>query len=326
MRRLLVVPLFLFASCAYRTSVWMTPWDAASIASVEANRASISELNPVWFRITPQGTIEMNWNADKPFDPQGRRLVPTIQNANQGEFDSGLAKVLADPELRRRHAEELVQLVLDKHYDGIDIDYERLPSTSRGDLNVFLALLSGRLHQHRKELSVTLHPKTNDRADWAGPGGQDWRFIGKVADSVKVMAYDYHYSSSEPGPLAPLAWLDEIARYADATIGHHKVLIALPWYGYDWSGGHGSTVGYSDATKLAADHNVVVQRDENGEPFFHYDDHVVFFQDATSYGRKLDVLTRHHRSIAGFAHWRAGKEDPASWREVGDLRKWRLWR
>jgi spore germination protein len=302
----------------------MAPWEASSIASVETNHERISELNPVWYSIAADGGIAVNWNGEKPIRAAGVKLVPTIQNVVNGAFDATFAARLGDPNYRMQHASALAALVHAKNFDGIDIDYERLPSTSRAAFSSFLAMLASRLHAEHKELSVTISPKIRDDQNWPGPGAQDWRFLGRVADSIKVMAYDYHYGSTEGGALTPLDWLDAIARYGDATIGRRKVLIGLPWYGYDWLGKTAKPVSFDDARKLAEASGATVQRDVNGEPFFTYADHIVYYQDAESYGRKVRQVLRNHRSVAGIAHWHSGNEDPAVWERVGELRKRRL--
>lgn len=316
--------VLLFTSCAYTTSVWMAPWEASSIASVELNHERIGELNPVWYSIGPDGSIAVNWNGEKPVRAPGVRLVPTIQNVVKGSFDSSFADRLADPAYRVAHARALAELVRTKRFDGIDIDYERLPPSARADFSNFVVVLASMLHAQRKELSVTIHPKTSDEQDWRGPGAQDWRLLGRVADSIKVMAYDYHYDSSEGGPLSPLDWLEKIAAYSDRTIKRRKVLIGLPWYGYDWQGTAAKPVSFESARKLAEAEGATVQRDANGEPFFTYADHIVYYQDAASYERQVQQVIRNHRSVAGIAHWHSGTEDPAVWEQVGKLRKRRL--
>jgi hypothetical protein len=45
----------------------------------------------------------------------------------------------------------------------------------------------------------------------------------------------------------------------------------------------------------------------------------VFFQDATSYQKKVDVIMQKHPAIGGFAHWRGGNEDPATWDVIRGL-------
>src|SRR5215210_4028433 len=111
-----------------------------------------------------------------------------------------------------------------------------MPATAKAGFTAFVQLLASKLHASNKLLSVTVHPKTSASATWDGPGAQDYTAIGAVADSVKVMAYDYHWSTSDAGAIAPLSWLDQVAIYAESTIAPQKVIMGLPWYGYDWLG------------------------------------------------------------------------------------------
>ncbi|HUP60330.1 MAG TPA: hypothetical protein VNA69_07910 [Thermoanaerobaculia bacterium] len=50
-----------------------------------------------------------------------------------------------------------------------------------------------------------------------------------MADSVKIMAYDYHWSTSAPGPISPLTWLADVAKYAAGTLpggkGDHRTAV-----------------------------------------------------------------------------------------------------
>ena len=56
-----------------------------------------------------------------------------------------------------------------------------------------------------------------------------------------------------------------------------------------------------------------ISHDANGEATYTYGSDVVYFQDATSYQRKVDMLKQKHPQIGGFAHWALGQEDPAIW-------------
>src|SRR5581483_593388 len=51
----------------------------------------------------------------------------------------------------------------------------------------------------------------------------------------------------------------------------------------------------------------------NQEATFRYGDHTVFFQDATSYRAKVDIVRQKHAAVGGFTAWCAGLEDPAVW-------------
>jgi hypothetical protein len=132
------------------------------------------------------------------------------------------------------------------------------------------------------------------------------------------MAYDYHWDSSDAGAITPLTWLDQVATYAESVLPAKKIMMGLPWYGYDWpSSGTGATVNYSSATQRAQANNATISRDAvSGEATFTYNGRTVYFQDAAAYTAKLDMLKQKHGSIGGFAHWAAGDEDPAIWNVI----------
>jgi len=106
-----------------------------------------------------------------------------------------------------------------------------------------------------------------------------------------------------------------VAAYAEQTITGSKIMMGLPWYGYDWpSTGAAATATYAYAQQTALTNNATIQYEAaSGEPFFSYSGHTVFFQDAKAYAAKVNLLKQKHPGIGGFAHWAAGQEDPAIW-------------
>jgi spore germination protein len=305
------------ASFAYRIAAWIPPWDGNALVSVQQNGNAISESNPVWYSWNADATIVKNWNAEDASwraAMTGSQLVPTIQNVVNKSFDGGaVATMLATPVSRETHANAIAQLAILNAFDGIDVDYERVPAASRANFTAFIATLAQKLHAANKKLSVTVYAKTSDSANWNGPGAEDYPALGALADSIKIMAYDYSYSTSAPGPIAPLDWLDRVASYAESSIPRDKILIGLPLYGYDWSGTTGRGVTYNQAMQGAQNQGATIAHDANGEATYSYNGHTVYFQDAISYARKVEMLKQKHPAIGGFAHWALGQEDPAVW-------------
>jgi spore germination protein len=314
--------LFSFAvsAFAYEESAWVPPWDANALTSVQANAGALSEANPVWYSWNADGTPLKNWNAENATwraSMTGSRFIPTIQNLVNGSFDGTVAAtVFATAALRETSASAIAQLVVNQAYDGIDIDYERIPTASRDNFTAYLTTLGQKLHAANKKLSVTVYAKTSVNSNWNGPGGEDWPAIGAIADSVKIMAYDYSYEGGPAGPIAPLNWIDQVATYAQNSIPNQKIMIALPWYGYDWSAGSTQSLTYASAMQLAQNLGATISHDANGEATFTYAGHTVFFQDAASYAKKVQLLKDHHAAIAGFAAWSIGVEDPAIWNVI----------
>lgn len=310
-------------SHARRLSAWVPSWDANALTSMQLNAGKLDEANPGWYTIAADGTFTKNGNAEDPAlraALAGVDLMPTIKNYVNGRFDGTMvAAIVGSADLRAKHADALTNLVVQNAFAGIDVDYESLASTTRAGYTLFVQQLAQKLHAAGKKLSVTVSAKTSDAANWAGPAGEDWAAIGAAADSVKIMVYDEHWNGSAAGPIASLSWLDAVATYALSSMPAQKIMIGLPWYGYDWQGTSAATVTYADAMARAQSNGAQIGHDANGEATFSYSGHTVYFQDASSYAAKIDAIVAKHPSIGGFAHWRAGAEDPAIWAKVASL-------
>ena len=314
----LVLILATSSFAAYQQTAWIPPWNAEALKSVQLNAGALTESNPVWYSWNPDGTILKNWNAENATwraAMTGTLLIPTIQNLVNDSFDGSVAAtVLATSASREASASEIAALVNNQGFDGIDIDYERVPTSSRANFTAFLGTLGQKLRISGKKLSVTVYAKASDSESWNGPGAEDWQAIGGIADSVKIMAYDYSYLSSPPGPIAPLNWIDKVAAYAESVIPANKVIMALPFYGYDWSTGSSTrSVSYTAAMQLAATNGATISHDANGEATFTSGTHTVYFIDAASYSQKVTLLKQKHPAIGGFGAWSLGVEDPAIW-------------
>jgi len=79
----------------------------------------------------------------------------------------------------------------------------------------------------------------------------DYAAIGRAADQVRLMGYDYHWDSSPPGPVAPVSWIRAVLRYAKTRIPASKIILGAPLYGYGWSGGHGTPISWLQALRLS---------------------------------------------------------------------------
>jgi spore germination protein len=326
MRRLLIAAFLVAASAdagPYRFSTWVVPFDSASLRSIEMHGGKVNEINPVWLMPADDGSVKIDAAADDPTwraAMVGARVIPTIQNDTMGKMGVMMVQtILETPALRDRHIDDLVTLVVNRGWDGVEIDYEWIMTSHRAHMTDFLSRLGARLDAAGKELVVCLHPKTYD-TDRNGPGSQDWNAIGRIADRVKIMLYGFHWSTSDPGPLAPLDWIENVAEYASETLPAERTVFALPWYGYDWKGMDGDRIFFEEARALAMERGIAPARDANGELMFTYRDHVVYFQDAQSFRMKMDAVTRAFPNPAGFAMWRPGGEDPEKWEIVDQLR------
>ena len=130
------------------------------------------------------------------------------------------------------------------------------------------------------------------------------------------MLYDHHWSTSPPGPLAPISWYEKNLKYSIDTVGAHKVIAGLGAYGYDWpKNGSAKDMTYVDSIVTAEQKGVKILYDnESQAPHFSYDGHEVWFENVQSTIAKLDILAKY--DPAGVAIWRLGQEQPEIWPQI----------
>jgi spore germination protein len=302
-------------------------------ASVLGNRHTFSEMSPWMYGLGDTGQIVAQYPPAQAaaVGAQLARvraaripLVPTLANVVQGQwaYQPVLESILHIPRVQARHVAAIVALVQRQHYAGIDIDYENLPATDRNAFTSFLVALASALHAHGKVLSVDLFAKTTDRGYDQRNLAQDYQAIGRVADQVRLMGYDYHWAGSGPGPVAPIGWIRAVLRYAKTRIPASKIILGVPLYGYDWAGGHGTPVSWLQAFRLTEQYRVKPRFDAASQsPWFAYTDaaglrHVVWFENGPSAQAKFEAARS--AGIGGVYVWIYGFEDTSIWTALRD--------
>jgi spore germination protein YaaH len=310
------------------------------------------EINPVWYNLnlnyfTAGQSPILNYGGDQSAllstaRSNGIKVLPTIQNFGISDFNPVVIhQIIDNPTSRAKHVSEIVALVLNRGFDGIDIDYENLYATHKASYSAFISELGQALARRGKLLSVTVYAKTTGNESWNGPGAQDWLELVKYADTLKVMVYDYHWASFHAGPICPVDWLRDVLAYARRVPGiAGKMVIGLPLYGIDWpTGSGGREVMYGDAMNMVnqgitspiSRSNVDHSSDpycgsyfENVEPHFTYTKnnviHTVYFQDAFAQQQRIAIINQHRDIVKGITFWRLGGEDPAGWGIIDQLR------
>jgi spore germination protein YaaH len=321
----------LFASTLPGAGYQVSAWTFGDITSLDqANtQSAIDEVNVDWYLSNRNGalnTSDENLVFVRYAQSRGVRVLATVSNYNlrMDDFDSALAhRILRSPQLSNTHIAAITRLCVNKGYDGIDLDWESVPRADRNRFSRFVQALAARLHNAGKLLSIAVHAKTSEPGDWFGAQSQDYLALGAAVDEFKVMTYDYSGSWSEPGPIAPPDWADEVLAFTETVVPAAKIMMGMPFYGYDWRGANATGVSWADVQALIAQYVPSVTRDGSGELTFSYTDgngkgHTVFFQDRTAISVKLQMLTTKHPAIRGIAIWVMGNEDRAFWQEIAE--------
>ncbi len=241
-----------------------------------------------------------------------------------GMFNNNLIhQIVTDATARERLLTELVQVMTEKGYGGIDIDFEFILAEDRDLFTAFVRQTVEVMHDNGFTVSVALAPKTSANQPGLLYEGKDYRALGEVADEVLLMTYEWGYKYGPPMAVAPLNSVRRVLDYAVTEIDPAKINLGIPNYGYDWPLPYerGSTVartiGNVEAVQIAIRYGVPIQFDESAQsPYFTYTnenggEHVVWFEDVRSLSKKYALLSEY--GLKGIGVWQIMRWYRAMW-------------
>lgn len=301
---------------------WLPWWDHERVVkSLAVAGSKLHSISPVWYTLSANQQITETAEKNKDeiireATKSGIMIIPTVNNeADEGFDGKRVGRLLTNEKMQRDVINKLVELANENNYDGWDIDWEDVKGTYKDDFTEFMKRLAEELHKNDLILTVSVHPQTG-HDDYEGSQSQDWLQLPKHVDYMRIMAYDFHYSTSPPGPITPIDDLHAVLDYAVQIIPVEKIVLGVPDYGYDWVNGKGENRQYEDIIQLITSHNGQYERDDNSTALHGtYTDtqgtHEVWFEDRNSMIHKMSVGRSY--GIDNFSIWRLGGDDLSFW-------------
>jgi spore germination protein YaaH len=297
---MLVVAVTASQSSPPRYWGFTAPWDDRSDASVERHGAALGAVIAAWIGLDSlSGMPALLYPDETPDSPAPRFAM--ITNASGGQFHpDAVRRFGVDAAGASRVADSVGRILAHGHYRGLVIDFEDLkPADTAAYLTAVRALTRAAHHSHVAPVSVTV-------VGFDSAAYPVRRLLG-ATDKVMVMAYDQHWQTAPPGPIASPDWVTDLVKRRLAEAGSaNRVVVALPVYGYRWPAhGAATVVGFNDTHGLTRD-SASVNLHATGR-----DSSQVWMCDAVT----LDTLARRVRELGPktLALWRLGLEDPKIW-------------
>jgi spore germination protein YaaH len=181
------------------------------------------------------------------------------------------------------------------------------------------------------------------------PRVTDIASLGKVADGLFIMAYDFHRPDSDTaGPVAPIDGMGTISEYDitntikdyETVVSPGKLILGVPYYGYNWVVRDTSAnaeripgndaIGYSQSQAYVDIMNDIIQvqpkllwNDVAKEPYFTYvspatgSTREVYFENEQSLKVKYDLVNE--KGLMGVGIWALGYDGGYQelWRLLG---------
>lgn len=219
--------------------------------------------------------------------------------------------LLSQKNLRKKIIKELVEA--SKTYDGLQIDWELVPKDDDMIFYDFLKTLKKKLKGKTLSAAIPARVKTLEKDPY------DYARLSEVCDKIIIMAYDQHWSTSAPGPVASSDWGKRIYDYAKTVIPPEKLVLGAPFYGRAWVN---EDLGGKAWTNISVERirreNEVedsnIKTDENGNKYFSLERKrtiTFYFDDTESELARLKSYAEAGVSKVGF--WRIGQENPELW-------------
>ena len=284
---------------------------------------SLSFLSIFSYEVKPDGSL--NTIPDEPLIQAARaaKVAPfmVITNIEEGGgFSSDIAStILSSGTIQDTLINNVINVMKQKNYYGLDIDFEYLYPNDREKYNDFLRKVAARIKPLGYSLSTAVAPKTSATQQGLLYEAHDYPVHGALADHVIIMTYEWGFTYSAPRAVAPLDQVRKVLDYAVSVIPRHKILMGVPNYGYNWilpyrQGTAASTISNTGAVQLAQKEGVPIQYDTLSQAphFRYYDDtrkeHEVWFEDARSIYSSLALVNEYR--LGGISLWTIERYTP----------------
>lgn len=317
MRIIILVIIFLCTLNAGEVSAWLVEWQfadgLAELRTAENKFTTLQIFAANFQQANAQVVLSEKLRAlpNKEFLPP--LYLTVVNDVRVGDKfilkdASIVARVLANAESRAAHQANLLALMNNEMFIGLELDYENVAVDDWQPYLDFCGALAIKLHAQNKKLRVVLEPKKR-------------YFAAKFPPNIEVvlMAYNLCGGHSAPGPKADENFIKQL--FADSQRAKIAPILALASGGFIWTQKKSSekftakTLTEIDAEnivkKLAQQNKLIPQRDEKSQYlFFSYsategnEIYTVWYADATTIRFLRTVAQK--AGFENFALWRLG--------------------
>ncbi len=281
-----------------------------------SNTKGVNVVSPTWFSINDvSGTMASLASQDYVDKAKalGLEVWALIDDFNP-EVD--MYELLSYTSRRESLSNELVEAAIQYKINGINIDFEKIPSKAGEHFIQFLRELSVKCRNNGIVLSVDNYVPAPYNKFY------NRKEQGEIVDYIIVMAYDEYYSGSDvAGPVASIGFVKDAIRNTLEEVPSEKTIIAVPFYSRLWketADGEvtSESLSMTPASNVFTDNGIEASWNETygtnyGE--FEKDDalYKIWLEDAKSVEEKMKTI--YEANVAGIGAWKLGLEKEEIW-------------
>lgn len=254
---LILFPKAIFAASP-EVAGWIPWWEEeAGAESALKHIKDIDVIYPFVYEVQNDGKLKNRVDFDEDhwddlFDEardEDVLIIPSVM-----WFDGeAIHAHLSDRKWRNRHIKNIVDMVDDNRFDGVNIDYEQKWAETMDDFSRFLRDLKDELEDEVGRdalLTCTVEARMAPDHRWREADmpdeityANDYKAMNKYCDRIDLMTYDQQradlvMNDKRKGvPYAPVAdteWVEHVVDYALEDFDNDKVYLGVATYGRAW--------------------------------------------------------------------------------------------
>ncbi|MFA9422231.1 MAG: LysM peptidoglycan-binding domain-containing protein [Sedimentibacter sp.] len=285
----------------------------------------LTYLSPFAYLIQEDGSLVSIDDESAIGEAISKGVIPmmSIVNFTSNMKGENLASIiLNNPQTVKTVQTNILNIMKDKGYQGLNIDFEYVIPEDREVYNDFLESTVNKLHDEGYFVSTALAPKISPDQKGVLYESHDYVTHGKLADFVVLMTYEWGWRGGQPRAISPLNEIEKVLDYAITAIPKDKILMGFQIYARDWKlpfakGQEAETISVEEAMNRAYKSKAEIKYDYVSQsPYFRYTDeegnaHEVWFEDARSAQAKFDVVKEY--DLRGLSYWGLGYPFSQNW-------------
>lgn len=245
---------------------------------------------------------------------KGIKIFLTLKSFDSENIDN----LVASDEAQKSFISNVLYLVSSKNLDGVNIDFEYVGTPSETSRKGFTRLVTNLNSELKRQFpNATL---TIDTYAISGsvPGLFDLLLLSAHVDAFVIMGYDFHTPKGTPGPISPMGGNINIIGLTQGyleKVPSDKLILAVPYYGYDWpiapdssnSSGNADILPYSQIAQTSSKQDLLWDEISQTPSYSYTQNDIkreVHFENVRSLGIKYDFVNS--KNLKGVGVWALG--------------------
>lgn len=287
----------------------------ASLDEAIAATKGLNVISPTWFHLSDNnGGISSIASMDyvTKCHNQGIQVWGLVSNFEEDGVSS--STVLNNTASRDNLINNIVAKAVAYNLDGVNIDFEMLDDSCADGFIEFIRELSLKCENNDLVLSVDNYVPSEYHSFY------NYEEQGKYVDYVVIMAYDEHYSGSEPGSTASIDFVSQGVTDMMEYVSADQIVLGMPFYTRLWvTDGEKvscSTIHMSKISAYLEKHGATsTWLEDQGQYYAEFTEdgktYQIWIEDAESLAKKLQVMQTN--KLAGCAFWKLTLENEEIW-------------